>query len=214
MGLPTHLHAAGVLVGTSKSDSTQVLKSVLVSRLSQCNSILGRPEIDLRRGELEDIQLQTAKDALYLLDKIQKDISSPSSAEPLAVGTRDLANIRTLLSIVFKWGVEPLLGRVIMSWPSRPSARLPMQSKIIDLTTGPGDFKDLCTLTRQVLFLALPDGHSGPLSQTFIANALLVRHITDVLKPCISLGWLPKALSTDSMPTQNDLRDYVMRLLS
>lgn len=214
MDLPIHLRAAAILVGSSKSDSTHDLKSVLVSRLSQYYSVLDRPEIDLHRGGLEDVQLQTAKEALHVLDAIQKNVSSSSPTQPLSVGTRDLANIRTLLSIVFKWGIQPLLDRVIVSWPHRPSTKAPVRSKIIDLTTGPEDFRELCTLTRQVLSLALPAGHSGTLSKTFIVNALLVRHITDILKPCITLGWLPKALSTDSMSTQNDMRDCVMRLLS
>lgn len=219
MSLPLLLQAAAHLVGSNKSEAAQDLKAVLSSRLDQSQADLGRSGTDPLRQDLEDIQLQTAKEALFVVCAIQEVLSAPvqvpeSSTEAPAVGTRDLAHIRTLLSIVFKWGTEPLLGRVSMSWPSNATSKTPVQSKIIDLTKGPDDYKDLCSMTHQLLSIALPLGHKGPISQTFVANALLVRHITDILKPSIAAGWLPKALSSDSMPTQDGLRPFVMRLLS
>lgn len=219
MELPLLLQAAAHLVGSNKSEPAQDFKSVLSSRLVQFQTELGHSQFDPHQQDLEGVQLQTAKAALFIICAIQEVLSRPaqppgSSTEAPSVGTRDLSHIRTLLSIVFKWGTEPLLNRVIMSWPSKPTSRPQAQSKIIDLTTGPEDYKDLCLMTHQLLSLALPAGHKGPISQTFVANTLLVRHVTDLLKPCIAAGWLPKSLSSDSMPTQDDLRPFVMRLLS
>jgi hypothetical protein len=222
--LPLLLRAAAYLVVSTKLEAAQDLKAVLISRLTQFYSELGRPGIDIPHESLEELQMQTAKEALFVVDKIQQvlhasleerdDEIEASGGEALTVGARDLSHIRTLLSVAFKWGIDPLLNRVVSNWPSKPSSRQQGQSTIIDLTRSPEDFNDLCTLTRQLLFLVLPAGYQGPLSQTFIANSLLSRHDTDLLKPCITLGWLPKALSSESMPTQDDLRPFVMRLLS
>jgi hypothetical protein len=217
--LPVLLQAAALLVGSTKLGGVQDLESVLSFRLGEFYSELGRPGTDVPHESAEGLRVQTAEEALYIVEKIQQILHASSEGqngqnEGEALGTRDMSHIRILLSIVFKWGTEPLLNRVISSWPNKASSWQQGQSTIIDLTRGPEDYNDLCRLTRKLLSLILPNGYRGSLSQTFIANVLLARHSTDLLRPCITLGWLPKALSSDSMPTQDDLRSFVMRILS
>jgi hypothetical protein len=84
--------------------------------------------------------------------------------------------------------------------------------KIIDLTTTPEDYRQLSSFLVRILALLLPDGLHGRLPQTLITTTLLDRHLTDILKPCIALGWLPKSLSSEGTPTLDEIRPKIMRL--
>ncbi|TFK43559.1 hypothetical protein BDQ12DRAFT_643120 [Crucibulum laeve] len=188
------------------------LKSVLETRLSQYFQRIGKDERLDETASLEDVQLRTADETLSVVERVQRIIGGNHPGNIPAIGTRDLAQLRMLISIVFKWGIDPLLTRVVQAWPSKPSTVGP--SRIIDLTTTPDDYRLLSSLLFRVLFLLFPTGVHAQLPQTLITTTLLNRHIIDILRPCIALGWLPKLLSSNSMPTVHDLRPLSMRLLS
>ena len=225
MTLDPILRAAAHLVNktTPTNHATENLQSVLCARLSKYYTDRGVPEVDYDKTDLSAVQLQTAKEALFVVRQVHDTLTLAETnqsekttvqTEIPALGTRDVSHLRTLISIIFKWGTDALLDRVVPSWSTSALPKAQGSASIVDLTRGPEDYKELCDLTYQLLSVALPSGHRGQLSQGFVANILLTRHLSDVLKPCITLGWLPKALSTPSTPVQDDIRPLTMRLLS
>jgi len=163
----------------------------------------------------KEIELLTAKEALSIIRRVQKILDvelDESLQEPPPLGTRDLAKLRTLLSLVFKWGVEPLYVRVSGGWPESIMAG-GAHPKIIDLTSDSDDYGILTELTSSIVALVFPQGVQGRISQTLITTSILSRHIADVLLPSIALGWLPESLSSSSAPILHELRPLVMRLL-
>ena len=225
MTLDSILRAAAHLVNkpTLTNNASENLNSVLGARLSRYYAERGVSEVNYDKTDLSTVQLQTAKEALFvvrqvhdalMLTEANKPEKATMQAEIPALGTRDVSNLRTLISIIFKWGTDALLDRVVPNWTAIPLSKIQASASLVDLTRGPEDYKELCDLTYQLLSVVLPSGHRGQLSQSFVANLLLTRHLSDVLKPCITLGWLPKALSTSSLPVQDDIRPLTMRLLS
>ncbi|THH18393.1 hypothetical protein EW146_g2595 [Bondarzewia mesenterica] len=173
--------------------------------------------------------LTTAQEALSVVCRVQQildddrpDIPSSTSCghkedspgEVSVVGTRDIAELRTLLSIVFKWGTELLLEAIQAAWPTKPHQPTQMGPRIVILTDTSEDYSRLSSMTNQLLGLLFPRGVHGPLPQTLITSVLLGRHVTDLLKPGITLGWVPKSLASEAMPVVDELRPLVMRLLS
>ena len=225
MTLDPILRAAAYLVNKSTltNNANENLNSVLSTRLCKYYTERGIPEVQYDKTDLSAVQLQTAKEALFVVRQVHdtfvaaeanKPEKSTIQAEIPALGTRDVSNLRMLISIVFKWGTDALLDRVVPNWTTPPLSNAQGSVFVVDLTRGPEDYKELCDLTYQLLSVLLPSGHRGQLSQSFVANLLLTRHLSDVLKPCITLGWLPKASSTPSIPVQDDIRPLTMRLLS
>ncbi|KAH9951727.1 hypothetical protein B0H21DRAFT_842799 [Amylocystis lapponica] len=228
-------HTSAYLVGSSSSESASDLREVLQRRLAQYYASSGR-DVDELPGDasLEDVQLATAKAALNVVELLQnkwardsssdvteakaRDAQNPPGAGPSpaddAVGTRDMAQLRTLISIVFKWAVDPLLARVVAAIPTRTAPRIHGGAKIIDLTGAPDNYATLTSYMNRFQRLLLPDGVNSPLTRTIITSTVLVRHLADLLRPCITLGWLPKSLSTDSVHTLDALRPLVIYLLS
>ncbi|KAG6900951.1 hypothetical protein C0993_004388 [Termitomyces sp. T159_Od127] len=93
------------------------LKTVLLKRLSNYYARLGNECCRVRETSLEDIQLLTAREALAVVTRVQEIIGieeQPGVDQPPLIGTRDLRELRTLLSIVFRWGIEPLYARVVL----------------------------------------------------------------------------------------------------
>jgi len=221
------LSAASCLVDSSHSKASPNLKYVLLSRLSQYHSLLGSARTVSESNTLEEVEVTTAKEALYILGGVQQILGVKerpqdggmangsaktvgSSTEVPLIGTRDLAELRTLLSIIFKWGVDPLLSKVILSWPSKPASG----SKIIDLTSTPADYGLLSSFVSRLMALVFPDGLIEPSPQTHITTIMLNRHMADLLRPCIALGWLPKSLASYSTPPLDAIRPLTMRLLA
>ncbi|KAI0317004.1 hypothetical protein OF83DRAFT_1276666 [Amylostereum chailletii] len=134
--------------------------------------------------------------------------------EPPKIGTRDISQLRTLLSIVVKWGTEPLLARLQPHWPSKPTARAPPGPRIVDLADTTGDHDRLASLALRLFALLFPRGVHGSVPQTLLSTAILNRHLADLLRPALALGWLPKSLSSASSPAVDALRPFVMRVLS
>jgi len=225
MALDPILRAAAHLVtkSTLTNNANENLSSVLSARLSKYYTERDVPEVNYDKTDLSAVQLQTAKEALFVVRQVHDalvmtEANQPENAtmqtEIPALGTRDVSHLRTLISIVFKWGTDVLLERVVPNWTAPSSSMAQGSTSVVDLTGSPEDYKELCDLTYQLLSVVLPSGDRGQLSQSLVANLLFTRHLSDILKPCITLGWLPKALSTPPFTVQDDIRPLTMRLLS
>lgn len=230
MDLTFALKAGAVLAGSDSSEHAQDLFAILRARLTKYHDVLGGEGQRAEEKDLLGIQLDTAIESLRVIERVHiilGGIEDPGGAERAApgdgpareggqdegipaVGTRDMALLRTLLSIAFKWGTEPLLARLIASFPSKASHHGPM---IIDLTSAPGDYALLSSLLSRLLTLLFPLGIHGRLSQTFVTSTILNRHVTDVLRPCIVFAWLPNDLKSGFSPSE-DLKPLALRLLS
>ncbi|KAH9894464.1 hypothetical protein C8Q73DRAFT_518427 [Cubamyces lactineus] len=226
------LRAAGILTGPSGSPSEarpSDLQSVLRRRLTEYGTLLGK-DVQKDNADLETLQQRTALEALFLLELLHERLQAPEisdsatrevasaesasgSDQPL-VGTRDMGLIRTLLSIVFKWAVEPLLQRIVAAVPSTSTSKAIARASIIDLTGLPHDFSTVSTIASRLLALVLPRGPGAPIAQSAVTAALLNRQLSDLVVPCIVVGWLPKSLSSDSIRTADQIRPLVMHLIS
>lgn len=217
------LRVAVVLTGSTATSDVRPtdLRDVLRRRLSDYYISIGRPTAH-EDPSLEDTQLETATEALSILEQLHLSLGSqepPSTAidapDPGALlGTRDLALVRTLVSIVFKWATEPLLRRITNAIPSTSISYAVAGASIIDLTGLPHEYSTLSSITSRMLAIPLADGIASPLSQSAVTATLLHRHLPDLLLPCVVIGWLPKSLASDSMPTGDALRPQAMHLLA
>ena len=211
------------LLETSSTPSNPPdLKSVLLSRLLKYYACLEGQDSDgvtkqLRESStLEEIQFLTAKEALSVVQKVHHalDIEDAKTngmpdQEP-SIGTRDLAQLRTLLSLIFKWGIEPLFNRVALALPATITANT---AKIVDVSQGSDDYRFLSEFVASVFLLIFPGGAQGQISQTLITTTILHRHVSDILNPSIVLGWLPEPLSSSSFPIIHEMRSFVIHLL-
>lgn len=214
--ISTVLSTASYLTDSSSyQQGSSDLKGILLSRLTQYYANSSSQGTVSAANSLEEVQLATAIEALNIVEKVQRilDVKEPLEDVPI-VGTRDLGQLRILLSMVFRWAIEPLLDRVGSSWPNKPVRAMDPRLKIIDLTSTPEDYKLLSSLMSRLMALLFPGGINGHIPQTLITTTMLNRHVADILKPSLCLGWLPKSLSSDSMPTLDAIRPTVMRLLS
>lgn len=216
--------AGSHLAGSSRGEVTPELKSILIARLTQYEQHMEFPPTDRSNKSLEDVQVETAREALHVVSRVQKLIDKPADAsatkeanaqDEYIIGTRDLSYIRTLLSIVVKWGIEPMLQRVTAAIPNTAPIGLRRSGvQVIDLTTVPDGFKVLCDLVDKLLIILLPTGISGPVASTHISVFVLDQHLSDLFKAGITLGWLPKSQSTDSVTPVDRFRPLIMHLLS
>ncbi|KAF5393666.1 hypothetical protein D9757_000047 [Collybiopsis confluens] len=203
---------AGSYLIDSPSTPQPDLKSALLKRLQAYYQCLGSSfDID-DSATVETIQIKTADEALYVVEKAQTVLEAADAVKssiPL-LGTRDLNQLRTLLSITFRWGVDALLSLVISSWPNTYSTSGP---RIIDLTSTPDNFYHLSNLVSRQLSLIFPEGVRGSVSNTLITEIIFQKHIADILKPAIALGWLPKSYANETMIPLDQARPLVMRLV-
>ena len=211
------ISAGSLLIHGEKGSSATNLQAVLLTRLVQYRTQRGLPERDDGELSLEQVQEETAQEALSVLEGVQRILDQDArlvpedtpSEEPV-IGTRDISQLRTLLSIVFKWGTEPLLAHVQIVWPAKGRT----QTQLVDANDAPRSYERLTAMTRRLLSLLFPRGVHGTLPQTLITSTLLHRHVTDILRPAIALGWVPKTLFPESFPAVDDFRPLVMRLIS
>ncbi|KAG1892493.1 hypothetical protein F4604DRAFT_1699742 [Suillus subluteus] len=201
------LHSGSFLLGTSGATERD-LKNVLVRRLTQYHQAFGSsaPFLDTA----EDAQLETAQCALHIIERVQSLLDLPDlghegdlKSAP-TIGTRDLSTLRTLMSLIFRWGTETLYTRLT---PSLSSKQIPGTPKIIDLTNTPADHATLSDLLLRLMGLLFPHGPKSTPPQTLISSTLLSRHAVDLLRPSMALGWLP------SEPVE-PLRPLVLRFLA
>jgi len=200
---------AGVLVETSSDAKpqptfTSILKKRLVAFYNRKNDSTAITTLENLTSR-DELELLTAREALSLLCRIQtmvdvgseRLLSNDSHPEPSLLGTRDLAKLRTLLSLVFRWGIDHIYAQV---------------SESNDIAaSNDEDFCLLADLTASTLSLVFPDGPQGRVSQTLITSMMVARHIQDLLLPSIGLGWSPEVSKklTHDMP---DFRSAVTRL--
>ncbi|KAJ7095353.1 hypothetical protein B0H15DRAFT_775607 [Mycena belliarum] len=193
--LQTLLAAGSCIVESGAKSTAQDLKSVLASRLACYYARLELNTAIDGSQTLRDLELTTATEALNVVEKVQDILDR----EDAPIGTRDLAELRTLVAIVFKWSVEPLLSRAMLAWK-------PARTQIIDLTSAPDDYKLLSSTVSRFLSMILSSN-----APTFITTTLVNRHLDELLRPCIAIGWLPKRLAFDATP--DSIRQMTIRLL-
>jgi len=223
------LAAGSLLIHSEKGGpAPSDLRAVLLTRLAQYRAQRGLPERDIDDLSLEQAQEETAEEALSVVESVQRILdpdgethaaptvplhSKDAPGEVPLIGTRDISQLRTLLSVVFKWGTEPLLTRTRVVWPERGTTHT-QSTKILNVDDAPRSYAKLTITTRRLLSLLFPRGVHGTIPQTLITSTILNRHVTDILRPGIALGWVPKALSTESFSVVDDLRPFIMRLMS
>ena len=224
------LAAGSLLIQSEKSSHAPTLRTVLLMRLTQYRTQRGLPERDDSNYTLEQAQDETAQEALSVVESVQRildqdeGIRPPSDVSPHykgdtpgevpLIGTRDISQLRTLLSVIFKWGTEPLLAHINVVWPSSGDSRAQHLSKILDVDDAPQSYARLTSMTQRLLSLLFPRGVHGTIPQTLITTTLLNRHTTDLLCPGITLGWVPKTSLTEPFSAVDGLRPLVMRLMS
>ncbi|KAF8639852.1 hypothetical protein AX17_001107 [Amanita inopinata Kibby_2008] len=192
------------------SGSSSDLRATLSSRLSHYYELRGFECRDFRGSSAEELQQLTAREALSVVCDVQKVLIQQEAQPDVAVGTHDLAQIRTLLSVALKWGIEPLLSACLKAWPSKAAAGFTR----VDATTIIEQYALLADLTIDLMGLLFPAGFNDPLANTHITATMINHHLADILKPCLALGWLPKTLVTESVSTVDSLRPITLRLLS
>lgn len=226
MPLAALLSDAGILVETSSDAKPQpsfasILKKRLVAYYNRKNDSLAITKLETLTST-DELELLTAREALSLVCRIQTMVNvgserllssstDDSHPESSLLGTRDLAKLRTLLSIVFRWGIDHLYARVSSWCESNDESASPVN--VVDMASGNDeDFCLLADLTASSLSLVFPDGPQGPISQTLITSTMVTRHIQDLLLPLIALGWLPEAMSKKLKHDIPDFRSAVARL--
>jgi hypothetical protein len=210
------------LLNSSTPSHSPDLKSILRSRLLKYYSSLesqdGVKELK-ESSTLEEVQFVTAKEALSVVQKVHRvldieDAKTDGTPDQVpSIGTRDLAQLRTLLSLIFKWGIEPLFNRVVLVLPGLPIDPLNSRAKIVEVSQNSDDYRFLSEFVTSLFFLIFPRGVQGQISQTLITTTILSRHVSDLLSPSIALGWLPESLSSSSLPVIHEMRFFVIHLL-
>ncbi|KAG7449381.1 uncharacterized protein BT62DRAFT_964531, partial [Guyanagaster necrorhizus] len=210
--LQYHLQAGAFLLESpTSSSSSSSLQTTLQDRLAQYYDYLQQPWNVDDSASVQETKQVTAEEALSVVGCVQRIVGGQNGKEDIPlIGTRDMAEIRTLLSIVFKWGVEPLLSRLIVTLPT------PSTSKRVQIASEHRlkDYEHLCKLIRGIFVLLFPSGVQSRIPQTLITTTVLNRHVADVLKPAIVLGWLPKSLATEYILPYDSVRPLAIRLLS
>jgi len=207
------LKAGTYLVAHSKDRAHNELKSVLLSRLREYHNCIGTSiPSEADTFALERVQRLTAQASLEVLEKCQAILAvEDEEREEPKIGSRDLSELRTLLSVVFNWGTVPLLSRLISSWPDSADRS---SREVIDLTDMPENFQMLSDLTSRLLGLLYPASSPTKLPNTHITTSILQYHLSELLRPIIALGWLPSALATGDLHPMLTLRPIVGRLLA
>ncbi|KAF7301652.1 RTP1-C1 domain-containing protein [Mycena indigotica] len=156
-----------------ESSETQVdLKSVLLERLYRYYECLESNATITQSDSLDEVQLRTGLEALNTIEAVHECLAK----EDLPIGTRDLAELRTLTAIAFKWAVDPMLKRVLGS----------------DTTLLSESFEKLKTIVSRLLTIGL--AHEPP---TFVSTTLLNRHLDQLLRCGIAIGWFPALRKKD-----------------
>ncbi|KAL4242026.1 Tango6 family protein [Abortiporus biennis] len=207
------LSFASLLSGSQRTkDSTAPdLRTILISRLVQYDHARGREPRE-RQGSLREVEEETAEEALNVVQNIQDLLLSDESN---LIGSRDLSYIRTLLSLVFKWSLEPLLQHIYLEIPSTTPASTKRASiKTIDTTSISRSYHTLSLRLHVLFHLVLPQGVQGRFALTHITTTIIDRHLPELLKPSLVLGWLSKSLATESVKPLDSIRPLVIHLLT
>ena len=203
--LQTVLSAGAVVAASAGSDDaapSESLPDVLHGRLVKFDALLD-PEHESRSRslELESLKIGTVLASLFVLrcvdTALREQENSGKADEPL-IGTRDLAQLRIHMSLVFRWGVDELLNRILPTLPKRPSkARIPPGAQVIDLTAAHEDYELLAQMLVTLLRMCRHPSQQEKAPTTLVANVLLMQQFASFLRCCVCLGWLPKDLRGD-----------------
>lgn len=187
MSLDAVLDAAQHILDTRDSDPH--------ARLARFYAVLGEqsPATDI------DTHLETARAALHVVRRVQLLLDDPDIP---AIGTRDLNVLRTLLTLLFQRGINPLLTRLDPLWRKNSALSAPL-----------ADLAALYALLSDLMSTLFPHGVHAQPPQTLITTTILHRHVPDLLKASIALAWLPKSLWPQGDFSLHALRPSVLRLL-
>ena len=186
---------------------------ILLTRLRKFDELIDGTE-RYRDLDLENLKIDTAFASLYVLERVHNILSehdTNTSAAPL-IGTKDMAQLRTTLSVVYGWGTELLLKRILGSLPNKSPPRVPPGAQIIDLTSTHENYELLLNIINRLLVIVFPDEGSQS-KTTFVTASILSRDFSNLLRSCICLAWLPKGVD-NGVPNAGSLKPYVERLLS
>jgi len=208
------LAGSNLLQLESAAGQARNLESVLNARLENFYASLSKDRPLPVPNTIQDLHLETAQCALELIEQAHRfldDKLQGRTPDDAPIGSRDLAQLRTLLTMVFRWGVSPLLARISGVWSSKLASRVGPRD--IELTKVSEDYGSLSSLLMRLAAILLPHGAHGRLSQTPIATSILERHMLDFLKASMALGWLPKSLTSENARAVDAFRPVVLRLL-
>ncbi|KAG6817465.1 hypothetical protein H0H87_008633 [Tephrocybe sp. NHM501043] len=206
--------ADGACLIDSTSSKTD-LKTALIKRLSNYYARYGDEREVPDSSSLENVQLETALAALSVVTRVQQIIGvdeEPGVDRPPLIGTRDLKELGTLLSIAFRWGIDSLYARVLHAWPE--TSPVSNAQRIVEIDPSAEAYATLTSMTSDLLHLLFPDGFRGRIPQTLITTTILEKHAMDVLKSAMLLGWLPKSLASDLRPVFDAARPLITRFLN
>lgn len=171
---------AGSHLTESQGTPHSSLKTSLLARLKRYyECIQTEPSVN-ESSSLEQVQLQTAEEALNTIERTNSILEATDSSMPL-IGTRDIALLHTLLSITLRWAIEPCLSRVVVSCAD--------ENMVSDQ-----DYIFLINHMHRFFRLVFPSGAQGPIAQSHIAISIIDKYAVDTLKLSITLGWIPKPL--------------------
>ncbi|KAG9317662.1 hypothetical protein JVU11DRAFT_1873 [Chiua virens] len=117
--LTTAINAANILINDNDE---------LHQRLIRFYAALDEQPPSISDTSRNALQLETARAALKLVHRVQLLLDTiPDDPQPgPEIGTRDLTVLRTLLTLIFQWGINPLLARLTPLWQTKtpPNASL------------------------------------------------------------------------------------------
>lgn len=211
------LSALMVISGMKEKTTASLdLAAVLKGRLTKASDILNEPvtqALEEEGADLKKIQYITAMELLRIILKLQDilDQEETQSAGPPLLGTRDIACVKTALSIVMKWGLEPLMTEldIYTSEGLKPSIDRP--SAIIDLTDKPIDLERLPAVLVDFMHLMFKEDMKK-IRQSWITSSLLSNYAVDLLTPLLILGWQPKPV-LGSLEQKQQLKAFSIRFL-
>lgn len=198
------LSATAALSGAEpKATRLPDVATVLRGRLEVAYGVLQESDHeDIVGMDLKTLQYVTARESLRVIEMMQDVLDSEGAEQPL-LGTRDLSHLRTLLSVIFKWRVEPLLSAFESTRP---------HPQIIDLTDRSINFEELPGSLNRILRLLF--GKDLRVRQTWVTSCILSQHVVGVLLPCLIIGWAPKPLHETFIGTAKDIKTLSIRFIN
>jgi hypothetical protein len=116
--------------------------------------------------------------------------------EPPNLGTRDIALLRTLVAIAFKWALERPTELVVehaIAISKQPKSETHLPSSISEVPSDSSITEAQDTLlnsTNRMLHLVFESSEVtiAPVYQSHITRIILTRHVTALLRACIVLA--------------------------
>lgn len=201
------LAAAYILSGATKpSHASKDIQDVLSERLDQARRTL---DVSVSSKSTDNVSLErgTALFSLNVLEQVQYILdndqgrshchyccSSGRFIDPLSslgrlIGTRDLAQLRTLLSIVFKWLIEPEYDAICANVPLGGAEHVNIGASVHSvLLSGVARFWSFVFRPQpDVSSLPSPSTSMQAAARSHITQTLLSRHLADLLRPSLLL---------------------------